>query len=68
MTASNLIIKPLPKITKYGWYISTTSKVRVSVLALSRSAKDTGRDIFATGLIGFPPKPNNGYYGGCNMC
>jgi hypothetical protein len=37
--------------------MSITSKVRVSILALSRSPKDIGSDIFPTGLIGFPPKP-----------
>jgi hypothetical protein len=37
-------------------------------LVLSRSLKDTGRDTFPTGLIGFPPEPSNGYSGGCNMC
>jgi hypothetical protein len=43
-------------------------EVRVSILALSRSPKDTGRDTFTTIFIGFPPKPCSGYYGGCNMC
>jgi hypothetical protein len=38
--------------------------MRVFVLALSRSPKDTGGDTFPTGLIGFPLKPCNGYSGG----
>jgi hypothetical protein len=44
------------------------SLVLTSVLALSRSPNETGSDIFPTGLIGLPPKPCNGYSGGCNMC